>query len=105
VKVDDGVEAGAPQPQGQRNVFAQACGAPQQRRHDHLVEVRVPDDDGRGLRLDQVRQVRIGSGAPDRADDRGRQDDVADQAQADEQDLQGERLTPRPATARSSPRR
>ena len=105
VEVDDRVETGAPQPQGHRRVFAQARGAAEERRDDHLVEVRVAGHDRRGRRLDQVGQVRGGPGAPDRADDRGRQHDVANQPQADEQDLQGDSLRPRPATARSWPRR
>jgi hypothetical protein len=51
--------------------------------------MRVAVNDRCGRRFDEVGEVRVGQMPPQRADERGREDDVPDQAQADEEDLQG----------------
>ena len=45
--------------------------------------------DGRRRRFDEVGQVGVREVPPQRTDERGREDDVADQAQADKENVQG----------------
>ena len=88
VEVDDQVEAPAAQGAGQLQVVAQAAPAAAAGNRDHVGQMRVGGHHRRGLRLDQVGQAGVGIALAHRPDDRGREDHVADQAEADEQDVQ-----------------
>ena len=54
---------------------------------DDVVDVRVVANDRFGGRLDEIGDARVGKAPPERRDGRRREDDVADQAQPDEQNL------------------
>ena len=56
------------------------------RRDDDLVEMRVAGDDRRGRGLDEIGELRVGKPPAQRVNGRRREDDVADLAQANEQD-------------------
>ncbi len=58
------------------------------RRHDQFVDVRAGRDDGGRERFDQVGDAGIRKPLPDRAQRRRGEDDVADFAQSNEQDVQ-----------------
>ena len=53
---------------------------------DDLVDVRVVQHDRRGGGLDEVADVRVGEVLPDGSNGRGREDDVTNLPQADQQD-------------------
>ena len=52
------------------------------RRHDHLVEMRVADDDWRRRRLDEIREMRVRKRPLQRTQHRRGKDDIPDEAQA-----------------------
>jgi len=86
VKIDREIEAAPPEVERQPQIVTEparriGCG-----RDDDLIEVRIVPDDWRRQRLDEVRQARIGKRLSNSADRRRRQDDVANQAKADEKD-------------------
>jgi hypothetical protein len=56
--------------------------------HDHGVEVRVLAHDRRGFFLDDVSDAGIGKVASDGSNGRGREHDVADQSQPNQEDIQ-----------------
>ena len=53
-------------------------------RDNHVVQVRVVRDDGRGGRFDEVADVGVGKMPAQAADGRRREDDVADLPQPDQ---------------------
>ena len=57
------------------------------RYRDHVIEVRVARDDRRGRVFHQVRQSRVRVPAPQRADHRRREHDIANQPQADQKEV------------------
>ncbi len=57
--------------------------------HDHVIDMRIVPEDGCGGGLNQIGDPRVRKPLSHRGDGGGRKDDVADQAKADEQDLQG----------------
>ena len=87
MQIDGDVEAPAPQPGGEREVVEQTLQAAASGRHDHLVQVRVAVKNRSGRRLHDVGEMGVGMPASKRADERCGEDDVADEAQADEEDL------------------
>ena len=50
-----------------------------------VVEMRIVDHDRRRIRLDDIIDLRVGIGPPQRAKQRRRENDVADQAEPDEE--------------------
>ena len=56
---------------------------------DDLVDMRTATDDRCGRRFDEIGNASVREVLPHRGDGRRREDDVANQAKADEQDLQG----------------
>jgi hypothetical protein len=88
MEIDDEIIPPAPQAPSQLHVRNDSRGTRGLRRDDHLVEVRVPGHHRRGRRLDQIRQVPLGICPLQRAQHRSREDDVADQAETDEENLQ-----------------
>ena len=87
MQIDGDVETPAPQPGGQRDVVEETLRAATSGRHDHFVQVRVPVKNRSGGRLHDVGKMGIGMPASKRADERCGEDDVANEAQADEEDF------------------
>jgi hypothetical protein len=92
MEVDRQIVVLPPQFPAERDVGEDAADAAAPRHDDHFVEVRVGRDNRRCRRLDQVGEVRIGEPAAQGGDGRGREHDVADLPQADQQNLQGSML-------------
>ena len=88
MKVDREIEARGSQPADQRELGREPPDAARTRRDDQLVDIGVVLDDRGGGRLDEIRDVRVGKASADGANGRCREDDIADLAQAHEQDLQ-----------------
>ena len=84
MQVDDEIEARCRELARQSPIVGDPRQSTGVRDRDHGVQVRVPGDDRRGGRFDEVRERRVRVPAPQRADDRRREHDVADEAQADE---------------------
>ena len=82
MKVDREVEPRGAQPAAE----AEIAPPPGPRHDQHIVEVRVAGDDGRGGGFDEIREVGVGKAAADGANGRCREDDVANLAQPDEED-------------------
>ena len=87
VEIDRHVVARAPQGARQADVGGQPPQAAGLGRDDHLVEMGIAGDDGSRRRLHQVAELRVRVAPSKCPDHRGREDDVADEAQPDEQDL------------------
>jgi hypothetical protein len=89
VQVEREIETRPPQPPRQRDVRDDPFHPARPRHHDHLVEMRIVPDDRRRIRLDQVGEPRLRVRPAQPAQQRRREHDVADEAQPDEQDVQG----------------
>ena len=87
MKINREIVSLAAQPSPERKVAEQAAQPAGARRDDHLVEMRVVDDDRRSGGLDDVGEVRIREPLPQRMDSRRGEDDVTNLSQADEQNL------------------
>ena len=89
MEVDDDVEPCSPQPPRE----PQIVGEPRQPSwpigDDDLVQVRVVLDDGRGSALDQIGDSGVWITPTDRANRRRGEHHVTDEAQANQEDLQG----------------
>ena len=83
MQIDRDVVPLAAEAAGQPQVISDTRNARSPRRHDHLVQMRVPANDCQGLRLHEVRQVRIRKPALQRPEERRRKHDVANQPKAD----------------------
>jgi hypothetical protein len=88
VKVDRQVVALAAQPPDERDVGAQASRRARTPRHDYLIEVRIVTHDGGGFLFDDVSEAGVRVAATDGSDGRCREDDVADQSEANQQNIQ-----------------
>ena len=55
--------------------------------HNDRIQMRIAQHDGRGLFFDDVGEFGVGVVAPNRANGGRREDDIANQAQADEEDV------------------
>jgi hypothetical protein len=88
VQVNRHVEPFAPKAPSEREILEQSSGTPAALRDDHVVEIRITANDRSRRRLDEIRDVRAGMLPPQRTDNRCGENDVADQAQADEEDPQ-----------------
>ena len=88
MKIDRQIEVPRAETPAERHVVQQPADAALPRYDDHLIEQRVVCDHGRGERLDQVADVGVGKVLSKSPDCRGREDDVADFAQADEENAQ-----------------
>ena len=85
VQIDRDVEAPAPQPDRGGHVVAQPRQAGATRNDDYLVQVGVVPHDGGGQRLHGVSEMRVRMVPPQCPHQRRREDDVADQPGADEE--------------------
>lgn len=89
MQVDHHVETSVAQPSAEREIVTEslppACASGQ---HD-LVQARVMPDDGRGCRLDQIRQVGFRIRTAQGADDRRGEHHVANQSQPHHQNPHG----------------
>ena len=81
------IEPFPPQSARQRQIVGDPPRAARARRHDHLVEMRIMRDDGRRVTLDEIRDPGARIRPAQRPDERRREDDVADQSQANQEDL------------------
>jgi hypothetical protein len=89
MKVDHEIEAlGAKAPR-EADVARKPPGAARPLGHDDFVDVRIAPDDRCGCRFDEIGNPRVREVVPHGGDGWRRKDDVANQAKADEQDLQG----------------
>jgi hypothetical protein len=70
----------------QDQIADESTGPSAARRDDHLVQMRIVPNDRSSGRLDKVGEVRIGKTRAQRGNRRRGEDDVADFAEADEQD-------------------
>lgn len=86
MKIDREVEASSPQIDRELQIFPEAARRAGLGRDDDVIEVRIALDDGGGKRFDEIAEVRVGIGFSERLDRRRRQDDIANQSQADQQD-------------------
>ena len=84
MKIDGQIETPAPQIERQLEIVAKALRRIRRRRHNHIVEVRIALDDGRGQRFDQIAEPGVWICLAKRADGRSRQYDVADEAKPDQ---------------------
>ena len=89
MQVDGHIETFLPQAAGEREVVPYPREAARPFDDHHVVQVRVVPDDGRGRRFDEVGELGLRIVAGQRADDGRREDDVANEAQPDQQDAAG----------------
>ena len=89
MQIDGDVEALTPQPARDGHVIDKTPDAGPAGDDDQLVQVRIAAEHGGRRRLDDIREVSRRKVAPQRVDDGGGEDDVADEAKADEKNLQG----------------
>ena len=94
MEVQDHVVPFAAEADAECQVVPQACKAARTGRDDDIVQCGMVADDRRGRRLDEVGQVRVGQRRSKRADERGREDDVADEAQSHHQHAHGRDYKP-----------
>ena len=99
MQIDRDVESPPPEVPRQPEVVGHARPAALVRDRDHVGEVRVVGDDGRGAGFDEIGETRRRVVPAQRANHRRREDDVADEPKADEKDVQ------RRVSVRWSPRR
>ena len=93
MQIDGDVEAPAPQPPRERDVVEQTPQRPGVWAPRSVVEMRVAVKNRSGRGLDDIGEMGVGIAAPKRPDERRGEDDVADQAQADEEDPQWQVVT------------
>src|SRR5690606_23387278 len=86
VQVDRQVDALAAQPPRQLEIVADAAPAAAVGRDQDLRQMGIGRHDRRGVRLDEIQEAGVGETAPQGPDDGRREDDVANQPEADEQD-------------------
>lgn len=87
MKIDHEIESRGAQAAGQLEIVAEALDAARPIQHDQRVEIRMMTDHWLGGCFDKVCESRVRKAPLQRADGRRREDDVADQPQADEQDV------------------
>jgi hypothetical protein len=87
VKVDGQIISVRAKLPDQLQVGSQPSGGRSARGENDFVEMRVAKDHRRGFFFNEVRKVGVGEAASERPDGGRREDDVADQAKADQQDL------------------
>ena len=89
MKIDDQVKVCGVKPARESEIVVPSRQAAWPPGNDEVVELRMVTDDGFGWSLDEIREMRVGKPAPQRAN-RGRGEyHVANQPQPDEQDSQG----------------
>ena len=86
MQIDRHVETATSEAPGRHDVVAESREAPAPRDDDHFVDVRVSFDDGRRIRLDEIRQVCVRVVPPERAQEWRGEHHIAERAQPDEQD-------------------
>ena len=86
MKVDGEVVPPGAEPPAERQVVAQAAEPPRARRHNHLIEMRVVDDDRGCRRLDDVGEVRAGEAVPQSMHGGRGERDVTNLAETNQQD-------------------
>ena len=77
VQIDDEIVARSPQLPREPHIGADSGQAARPGRDDHLIEVRVPTDNGRRRRLDEIREMRVWKRPLQRPRNRRRKDDVS----------------------------
>ena len=89
MQVDGDVEPHVPELARHREIVRDTVHAGPFWYDEHFVDIRVVPDDRFGERFDEIRKVGVRIRAAQGAQERCGEDDVADQAKADEQNLQG----------------
>ena len=92
MKVDRHVDAPRPQRSSHPHVIAQPIPATAVLDDQDVRQVRVAGDHRRGERFDEVEELGVREPAPDRANRRCREDHIANQARANEQNPQTGRV-------------
>lgn len=95
VQIDHQIVMIPPQASRQPEIVRDPRETGRARRDDHFVQVRIPSDDGQCRRFHQICEVRPRKPALQRPKHRRRKDDVADEAQANQENFHGSR-TPVP---------
>ena len=75
------------QPSRQLQIVGYPCETRPARGDNHIVQVRILSDDRQCRRFDQIRELRLGKPSLQRPEHRRRKDDVADEAQANQEDF------------------
>ena len=94
MKIDGDVEVTGSQPPREDEVITHTREAGAALCDDDLREMGVAVENGRGRALDHISDLGLWILPSHRGDKRGRQDDVADEAQPDEEDLHTEPALP-----------
>jgi hypothetical protein len=84
VEIDSQIEAVRPQSSRERDVRHRPADAATAWSDDHVIEMRVVENYGRGVRLDDVADVRVWISPPQRPNGWRREDHVANLAQANQ---------------------
>ena len=89
MKIDDEIESAGAEPAGQPEIVAEARETTRPLDDDDVVEVGMVAHHRLGWSLDEIGEARAREAPLQGADGRRREHDVADQPQADEQDVVG----------------
>ena len=89
MEIDRDIERGTAQPPGGRGIIAKPPQAGPLRKFKDVVDVRVAANHRGSSRFDEVSEMCRGVAPPQRPDQRGREDHVANQAKTNQEDLQG----------------
>ena len=84
MQIDHEIVSLPPQPPREPEIRHNPRESGRLRRDNHLIEMRVAGNDWRRRRFDQIREVRLRKRPPQRAQHRRGEDDVADEAEANE---------------------
>ena len=87
VEVDGDIECRAPQPTSHSQIVTQSAQTRVLRDFNNRIDVRIAADDRSGGWFDEVSKMPGWIAPPECSYQRGREDDVADQAQANQEDL------------------
>jgi len=82
VEINREIVPGRPQPAAEREIRQQVG----TRRHNHLVDPRIRSDDRRRQRFDQIGEMGVWKMMPERGQRRCGEDNVANLAEANQQD-------------------
>ena len=89
MEIDRHVESGPAQLPGGRDIVPKPPQAGPLRNFNDIADVRIAADHGGGGRFDEVGEMRSGIAPPKRPDQRCREDYIANQAEANQEDRQG----------------
>src|SRR5688572_24314639 len=89
MEIDDEIKSLCSQGSRQAPVVEYAAGPARPLGDDHVIDMRIVLHDRGRARLDKVRDLRVGEALAQRGDGGRRKHHIADQAQANQQNVQG----------------